>query len=116
MRPGWNRLEAQRQLTPRAYCVCPQEFGPVRHARFHLPPGGQDIDGWLAQQQHLLICDWNERGRTPSTADLQRHFGLSRQLMSLTATGRRWMSLLEARAGSVRPALEVTAAHRAGAG
>lgn len=96
--PGWNRLDAQRVGKPRDYCVNPAEFGYRRHARFHLTAGGRSIDAWLAQQQHLLIVDWNERGRVPSTAELYRHFRISRQLMSLNATGRRWMGLLEARA------------------
>lgn len=94
--PGWNRLEAQRQLEPRAYCVNPAEFGHNRRARFHLPAGGRPSDAWLAQQQHLLIVEWDERGRNPSTSELDRHFGISRQLMSLNATGRRWMGLYEA--------------------
>lgn len=101
MRPGWNRLESQRRLKPRDYCVVPAEFGHRRHARFHLPSGGRPIDAWLAHQQHLIIVDWNDRGRTPSTTELDRHFGISRQLMSLNATGRRWMGLLEARALAV---------------
>jgi hypothetical protein len=98
MQPGWNRLESQRQLKPRDYCVNPAEFGHRRHARFRLPAGGRPIDAWLAQQQHRIIVEWDERGRIPSTAELHRHFSISRQLMSLNATGRRWMGLLEARA------------------
>ncbi len=96
MRPGWKRLENRRQLTPRDYLLVPAEFGHHRHPRFHLPDGGRAIDAWVAQQQHLIIVDWNGRGRTPSTAELHRHYGVSRQLMSLNATGHRWMGFLEA--------------------
>lgn len=98
MQPGWNRLEAQRRLKPRLYTVNPAQFGQLRHTRFHLPDGGRQLDAWLAQQQHLLIVEWNERGRRPSTAELDRHFSISRQLISLTATGRRWIGFLEAQA------------------
>lgn len=103
MHPGWNRLDAQRPLLPRAYTVDPHQFGRLRNARFHLPAKGREVDAWLAQQQHLLIVEWEERGRSPSTAELQRHFSISRQLMHLNATGRRWMGLLEARALEVLP-------------
>ncbi len=96
MQPGWNRLDSQRQLTPRDYCLSPEQFGHHRHARFYLPTGGRAIDAWVAQQQHLIIVDWNGGGRTPSTAELQHHYGVSRQLMSLTALGHRWMGFMEA--------------------
>ena len=94
--PGWNHRERRRLLYPRDYCVVPAEFGYKRHARFYVPEGGREEDAWLAHQQHLIVIAWNERDRIPPTADLHRHFGLSRQVMHLRATGRQWMSLYEA--------------------
>ena len=98
MNPGWNALDRQRKLKPRDYCCNPAEFGHNRHARFRVPPGGREIDAWLAQQQHLLIVDWVEQNRTPSTSELDHRFGISKAIMSLNATGKRWIGWLEARA------------------
>ena len=53
-------------------------------------------DLWLAQQQHLIVLDWIDRGRDPSTADIERRHGISRALIHLDATGQRWMGLAEA--------------------
>ena len=58
--------------------------------------GGRSIDAWLAYQQHLIIVTWQERHRRPSTAELEELVEFSRRLMSLNATGQRWMGFLEA--------------------
>ena len=100
MRPAGNHLELQRRrrLRPMAYCELPQQFGAVRHARFRMPnhPDTHSQDLWLAQQQHLIIVDWDQGGRIPSTADIERRHGMSRDLIHRVATGRRWMGLAEA--------------------
>ena len=100
MRPPHNAREVQRLLRPHpnAYCVVRQRFGVELHAIFRMPddPRATTQDMWLAQKQHLIVVDWIRRGRQPSTTDIQQRYGISRQLMHLTATGQRWMGLEEA--------------------
>ena len=98
MRPGWNHLERQRRLRPCDYAVDPAAFGRIRQLRFQVPAGGREVDAWVAHRQHVLICAWHERGRRPSTGQLQADLGITRQTMSRNARGLRWIGFLEAEA------------------
>ena len=98
MRPGWNQLDRQRRLRPCDYAEDPTQFGKVRGQRFLVPADGREIDAWVAHRQHLLICDWNDRGRRPSTKQLEQDLQITRQMMNRNARGLRWIGFFEAEA------------------
>jgi len=67
----------------------PDLFGVDPDARFQRPDGGDRVSMRIAQQIHLLLCDWN-RDRRPSAAALAERFDTSKQTISRVSRGERW--------------------------
>lgn len=91
IKPGWNHLDRQRKLIPRAYCVDPHSFGQRTGTLFHVPTAGDQICAAIAQVQHDLVLRWRAAGLDGSGSRLARQFGFSSSTWSRSLLGERWM-------------------------
>jgi hypothetical protein len=91
--PGANHVDRQRSLLPRNYCRNPHAFGEEPQADFWVPPGGDEISLRIAVLQHRLVVRWVQGGG-PSGAELGRRWQVSKQTISRTRRGERWMGEL----------------------
>jgi hypothetical protein len=91
IRPGGNHVDRRRLLLPRDYLADPAGFGQDRPARLRTPPDGDAPSARIAWLQHQLVAAWRRQGCKPSGAALGRAFGFSRQTISRSALGQRWM-------------------------
>ena len=93
IQPGWNHLDRRPAgaLPPRAYCSDPHGFGVRPEVTFELPPCGSTTDLDTARLQHQVFLVWQQAGRHPSTGVLRERWGVSKQVVSRTARGERWV-------------------------
>jgi hypothetical protein len=91
MRPGGNHIDRQRRLLPRAYLKDPHMFGVDPTARVVVPPGGDRRSAEVARVQHHLAMAWRRHSGPRSAALLGERFGFSKQTLSRSLLGQRWM-------------------------
>lgn len=85
-----KHLDTQRKLLPHDYVQGgPHRFGRDAHARFVIPPDGDEASALIAALQHHLAVRWRATHR-PTGAELGRRWGFSRQTWSRTVLGQRW--------------------------
>lgn len=87
--PGANHLDRRRTLLPRDYLDEPDLFGRSGTAVVRLPPGGDEVSARIAAIQHDLVRDWRVEHR-PSSGEIRRLYGMSRQTWSRITLGERW--------------------------
>ncbi len=76
---------------PADYAVDPHRFGSDPALGFHVPCGGDATSMEIARIQHLLVVAWRGNPTGPSAAALARRFGFSKQTLSRSTLGQRWM-------------------------
>lgn len=86
-----NHVDGRRQLLPRDYLADPHRFGVDPAARRVVPPSGDEVSGRIAWLQHRLACRWHQVDQRPSAAAIAQRYGLSKQVMSRSLRGERWM-------------------------
>ncbi len=92
--PGANHLSKRLQLTPRDYVNPPEGFGWNGEVTFEAPLDGDQLSLAVARHQHVLVKAWRQRQRTGDAqngAETARQLQCSRQTVSATATGHRWV-------------------------
>lgn len=87
--PGANHLDRRRTLRPCDYLEDPDHFGRDGVAVFRVPPGGDAVSARIATLQHELVRDWRWE-RRPTSGEIRRLFGISRQTWSRITLGQRW--------------------------
>jgi len=87
--PSPNHVDGRRRGRPREYLDPPHRFGRAGEARLRIPAGGDRVSAGLAWFQHRLAAAWAARGR--SGAAVGREYGVSRQVVSRTLRGERWL-------------------------
>jgi hypothetical protein len=90
-RPGGNHVDLRRTLLPRDYLTDPEEHGDNPRARFHVPPGGDEVSLKVAQVQHALALAWRARRPPRSGTRDGAAFGLSSTVWNDCMRGDRWM-------------------------
>lgn len=90
-RPGWNRADHSLLLKPYRYLTDPHAFGEDRPVRFVIPTGGDERSMRVARVQHGLVVRWRQLPDQPSQSSLGRLYGLSKETVSRTVLGQRWM-------------------------
>lgn len=91
MRPGGNHLDRQRKLLPSAYLEDPHAFGIDPTAHVIVPPGGDRRSAEVARVQHHLAIAWRRHAGPRSAALFGERFGFSKQTLSRSLLGQRWM-------------------------
>ncbi|MBN1093440.1 hypothetical protein JKP75_13230 [Blastococcus sp. TML/M2B] len=88
-RPGANRLDRRRTLTPRAYI--PRGFGSTPEAKCVVPPGGDPVSAAVARVQHDLVLRYKAVRRHGDRRRLGRTFGISESAWSRCLSGEQFM-------------------------
>ena len=85
--PGANHVDRRRKLAPARY-IAP--FG-CAEARAVMPEGGDMASARIAALEHRLVLAWRAAGRRPTEAELARKWSISKQTISRSMLGDRWM-------------------------